>query len=74
MTQDEKTSAWISVEDELPATPEFVVVYGRPHVTGKRCVSMARPMWKEWWLESGFAVHVTHWQYFPDPPEVDDVR
>ncbi len=76
MTQDEKR--WISVEDELPEINQDILVADNLKQVKAGYLSVDIFGVKYWHtagqrydFNSGLK-RVTHWQYFPDPPEVGD--
>jgi hypothetical protein len=63
-----KPTAWKSVADEMPAPDTTVLIYS---------LGNYEPVWpgywdgEEWRYRSERRAHeVTHWMYFPEPPEV----
>ena len=59
---------WISVEDRLPAEPDFVWVFGTWSQSVTPHGQVGRYSLDNWWAETGYSLVVTHWMPLPDPP------
>lgn len=65
MTSFNQPDGWISVKDQLPNTPNQVMIYDveRGISTGFYCVQI-----NEWFSYEFDEPVVTHWQPLPEPP------